>query len=635
MPLCIPHASGVPGLSGPPNWLDAAPTGRNEIDDPRWVGASSQGFGFGTAEEATFRALNHNAGGRTSLYLSWHVKFENTPSPLEDTLYIGFTRTAHPPLILKVKPYGSPGNTTLNGVTAAEITVGSRNAVNGQLTTFVDTPDWITNSLRIWHSPGDMDWAVHLIVPIIAGAALADDAGIDLPTTFKMWYGYDIFTPTRADSVSTNEITGGILRLLSPANATLGFSAGNFIYPDPNSISAPWLEYNLGSSATPCTTSSGIALGGYTSIGSNTAGITDAQVSTTIPNTFYAQPTNNSGSAVAFGTLKAKFSFANWGAIADPAAPWTVIGEAQNTVAIANATTAANTVVNLVWSAPAGWVAAMSLPSADPSYKSSHQCMLVELSGVGLTFTRNSLYRNMDFVPNSTYSRRAEINVVGLAPVSLINRDTYLAVESMNMPKALEGGGRLRPRSVAGEASEAVGMLRRVVDDDQQDRIQEIKNFVANYHAQGQNGRSNVPIEDLLDANLPTYRVHMYYDTGGRQTMNGKTYVILGLGSSFGFYGITGFGTNVEGWEHRLEGAVRIAENYYLLRVPNNGKAYVTTTLQSRAPGEAPLPEVPIQRWPTSTPLLDGTTPEGCLQMIINFLTALFNLLRALLIRKP
>src|SRR5690554_371980 len=116
MPLCIPHATGVPGLSGPPNWLAATPSSpqRLEIDDPRWVGSYSQGFGYGTAEEATFRALNHRVGGQTFLYLSWHVKFENEPSPLQDTLYVGFTRTAHPPLILKVKPYGSPGNTTLD-----------------------------------------------------------------------------------------------------------------------------------------------------------------------------------------------------------------------------------------------------------------------------------------------------------------------------------------------------------------------------------------------------------------------------------------------------------------------------------------------------------------------------------------
>src|SRR5262245_29378562 len=179
MPLCIPHATGVPGLSGPPNWLDAPPAGRPEIDDPRWIGSYSQGFGFGTAEEATFRALNSTSGGQTSLYLSWHVKFENTPSPNLDTLYVGFTRTApNPPLLLKVVPYGSPGNTILSAVAAADIVVGSRiataGATNGQLDAFPNVPNWVTDNLRIWHSPGDMDWAVHLRVPIKPTATLQD-----------------------------------------------------------------------------------------------------------------------------------------------------------------------------------------------------------------------------------------------------------------------------------------------------------------------------------------------------------------------------------------------------------------------------------------------------------------------------
>jgi hypothetical protein len=97
------------------------------------------------------------------------------------------------------------------------------------------------------------------------------------------------------------------------------------------------------------------------------------------------------------------------------------------------------------------------------------------------------------------------------------------------------------------------------------------------------------------------------------------------LGSSFGLYGITSAGAQVEGWEHRLEGAIRIAENYYLLRVPNNGRAHVTTTLQSRAPGEQPLPEVPIQRWQEPTPLLGEKSPlDGCRRMIIDFFRSLF-----------
>ncbi len=121
MATCIPYAFGVPGLGGPPNWWDnTVPAGqyRPVIEDPRWRGASARGFGIGTSEEATFRAIYHPSGGPAgstkSLYFSWHVKYDMGPAPSQDTLYVGLARgSADPnPLILAIVVYNDATDKT-------------------------------------------------------------------------------------------------------------------------------------------------------------------------------------------------------------------------------------------------------------------------------------------------------------------------------------------------------------------------------------------------------------------------------------------------------------------------------------------------------------------------------------------
>jgi hypothetical protein len=239
-----------------------------------------------------------------------------------------------------------------------------------------------------------------------------------------------------------------------------------------------------------------------------------------------------------------------------------------------------------------------------------HQCMLVEMSGGGLHFTRSSVVRNMDFILNSKVTRSAEISVVGLKPISKGWRDVYLAVETLNMPeRANVDLGVFGPVLASN--------LTQTVDRDRRnplgtgDKVAAARAIIEkNYNREKQNKpeqRLAVMLDALrqvgattkdLDVIFPTYRVHVYYDTGDTWKVDGVTYPLLALLPSFGYYGY--HEGRLSGFNHQLRGATRVARNFYVLRVPNNGTAKITNVIHGISPGEERLLEKdePIRDWP-------------------------------------
>jgi len=55
---------------------------------------------------------------------------------------------------------------------------------------------------------------------------------------------------------------------------------------------------------------------------------------------------------------------------------------------------------------------------------------------------------------------------------------------------------------------------------------------------------------------------------------------------------------DVLGWSHRLRGAIRLADRFYVLPVTNHGVARITTSIQALEPGDMVEPDEPIQPWP-------------------------------------
>jgi hypothetical protein len=83
--VCAPPASGLPALSGPPNWVAATTSSPRDRhwDDPRWLGAAGLSYGRGAATPpVTFRALSGLEPDCTPtatdtcrrVYLQWRIK---------------------------------------------------------------------------------------------------------------------------------------------------------------------------------------------------------------------------------------------------------------------------------------------------------------------------------------------------------------------------------------------------------------------------------------------------------------------------------------------------------------------------------------------------------------------------------
>jgi hypothetical protein len=121
---------------------------------------------------------------------------------------------------------------------------------------------------------------------------------------------------------------------------------------------------------------------------------------------------------------------------------------------------------------------------------------------------------------------------------------------------------------------------------------------------------------------IPQYVVHCYYDTGQRTTLlGGGSRVILKPMSSFGYIPI--HDGSLVGWVANLHGAIRIAENFYLLRVPEGGAVKINTVIQARENfSEPPDPSDPIVPIPPK--------PIGCLGLLFMLILRVWKVIKAL-----
>jgi hypothetical protein len=128
--------------------------------------------------------------------------------------------------------------------------------------------------------------------------------------------------------------------------------------------------------------------------------------------------------------------------------------------------------------------------------------------------------------------------------------------------------------------------------------------------------------EEELDQVFPTFRIHVYHDTGFRQVVeDGTERPVLKPQSSFGLY--VYHEGSLQGWETAIEGAQRIEENLYLISIPNNGTTKIKIKVQAvEEENDRRLPEDPIK--PRDYPKPAGTGPgvnedtrKGCLHALL------------------
>ena len=631
MTVSIPQAGGVPGISGPPDWLSLpADGGSYFLDDVRWRGATRRSFGSGASPGGDFRALQATVGIQKFIYLSLRAAFVQQLSDNNDMVYLGLQKHGTTSaMVIRIQVHlgftaaGKPSVNPPANVQSVQISTLS----GGVWSVQAMSPTWIAANARHWlQNAGDVPadpnnrWAVQVRIPANTVGGITDNSGPNLATDFDMWYliqGSSLGSPV-------------ILADYRTSGNTSVPSLGSGNYPLP----AVWDEFQL--------TSGPASFGGVTIEGNGSNDVvvqnglgtgTGTTIENGALNTFIARPRNYrpvlalpATNDIPAGAINATFRIANWGSQAgDPnnvdftTGVWDYVpGNDAVTPVISGpiipTLTALNNPPN---TSPIALGAMMNLAAG----KSKHQCILVTLSGTNLNFLNDSVFVNMNYNTASLLEREAEISIVGLAPFSATPRDVYLAIEKVNMarntPGANEGqflsGTMTRLLRQDGPIGAKLKIARSILSD--------VGHNMSSTHAEGAAQRLDTLINVLSNAGLtesefdqlfPTFRVHVYHDTGEKVTGDdGQERPVLRAQSSFGHYVYHEGG--LEGWQTSIEGAQRIADNLYLLPVPNNGSAKITTRIQAVENESERLPEDPI----TPPKVSDK---DGCLGQLLKLL---------------
>jgi hypothetical protein len=591
MTICNPRAQGVPGLPTAPNWFDSgqgAPPLRTEIDDPRWTGAYSTGFGDGTGLEAQFRGvyMDPDWRGKKSLFLAWNVVFDASLDNGIDRLYVGFNNGGAADtdtLILKVVAYNS---------SSADITAGAvgsvdalnLNAVSGAGVPLASAPPWLVDT-KAWLTRTPIGWAIHMYVPYDpAAVGLFSNTGINLPDPFRFFYQIFVKTPTR---ISGSAAVGGlVVHKWPPASAAIFTGLSGDVYPHPAATVWDSFHNSTGAGDPMCPATGGVTIdssGLGNMIDNGPPNIIIAFRKNTPPprpvNTMFANIDNQTGAPIPVGGVTARFRIADWGSvIMDPNAPWDNVrggGAVTNAVAIPQgkpAVTPGNPPpLHFNWT--------LNDAEMDPyilNGKPADQCILVELTGAGIQFFSDSARQNHLILPASEIRRDAQISVEGLTPISgSQHRDVYVAVETRNMPPPSPGGGT----SVVWDETKVALLRRRDLGNNLIDTLVN-KGLIAAM-------ASGLRYDQVAEL-APVQRVHVYHDTGQTLTIAGVKYPILAAQSSFGI--IPDHQGPLTGWENGLEfppGALQdtITPSFYRVHVPNNGKIQTTVRITAVEPG--------------------------------------------------
>ena len=614
-PVGVPIAQGVPGDSNPPNWLPALPNPDSRVDDPRWRGAVklTHGGPAVSAPGAEFRAVYK--GGFA--YLSWVVKQDPMIAPGADRLYVGFSLpegNATTRATVVAVTIDSLAGTAATGAkrtlavysgTAAEI------AANGGNWPTRAVPTWATDT-AVWIDSINRTWAVAMKVPLadapFAGKSFpADGVAVNADHTVRMWFQY-------LNVIGFDPNDG------SPLVEPLAYPRPSLLTnPQPAALQVPdiatkWENFHLRQpGADPVLTKEdGVTLDAMAVgvlDGANLVHLIKVPTPpamgdppTTANNVFAARPVNNGADPIGAGQLLAKFRIANWGTSITAVTPdtWRPLPiTAANAGAIAAGATD---------TLSATWVASSDDPLVKEFFagtRMAHQCVLVELSSNGgnLFLVNDSVYRNMDLVQASTFSRQARISVAGLKAVGgKPTRPVYLFVRAANMPPVV---GRpvpppepwaVPPPKVPGPPSGLAAPPRRRPDPEPQpDRPPPVKLAKGDPPAKKDGpiredgvipppnkgkpdpgkGEDPVPAPDTR----PSYTVYAWHETGETLTVDGLTVKLVEAQTAFGYF--VGHEGPLYGWRHALTGARKIGPDLYLVAPPVGGSVDIGTTIEA------------------------------------------------------
>ncbi len=600
---CFPDAAGVPGLSGMPT----------SASDPRWNGA----FAYSQADnKVEFRALTVTETSSKALALMWRINgdFGNTP-PNQDIITVQFLdKDSGAPtgnLIRIMRLTGAPasGCPLGCGLLAAKVYRFNGSAANGDWTDSgmpsrgfgADSPTmtpWLLNDARVAVdcSAGTYGaWTVILRVPISATATQDNpDSGLNLPDTFKFSYEVNL---EHQDAMGATYAT---IPLLWPETISpIDWTGAPPTFPAPPTLAS----VKRGGGCSP----NGISIVASQISVQNTTHGDATTISRTETNVFHARPTNNLAAALPKTDLMARFRIANFGSSdnwADVPAGAAVAGANVDCSAAKEPTLAGTVAPGAQFDLQCSWKLTdeqkcwyggrAAGDAGCGSYtaatdRNPHQCIFVELrpapgalppagASSGFFFSKQSAYRNMDFVAASELVRETKLEL-GKAPAAaptLATRailpraqDVYVYIETHGMPAKVVA----QPKAIVARPL-ALAQLRDTALVKKLDALGvpagKIGREVATVlKEQARLGRVS---HHEIAAIMPTYVAHVWRDTGRTKlAANGKRAKVLAPQASFGYY-VSHDGA-LAGWQYGVSGTgvTKVGPNLYRMRVQPRG----------------------------------------------------------------
>lgn len=637
--FCVPPPYSVFNLAGPPNWLTATNPdssvniwdglhGNDWFNDPRWTGALSLGYGQGSANDLTVRAVVD--GSPPVLYLSYNVRAmpavssSSTPGVLYVGLFPEDQATGGPSQTGTVLQITLDATTTCTGACPPDQSLGLGNSSNAYAppvnssspyaavvaytessanTWAQSSPPWLASVIanaRVSKLPTNpFTWNVALRIPIDVTGATGPNLLPGGASKFLYWHDVEVLANTVIPytwprATATYEYNTNVAATSGP--------------PDPfATATSPWGELQV-QSINPVCTPHGVSFSNYLQIGSNNIPTaTDPfpasdELRADGANVFFARPDNHYGSPIPKGSLKATFRIADWGSVYDATAPWTTLPNLQDVPTQSNIATGATIdlepplaatgldLTNPVVGSPAWKLSCDFIGQRNDGIhntcppaatKAADNCMLVTLGGA-IDSDNNSIRRNMSVVHASSFERKAQINIVGLPPLGTAPRDMYVFVERQNMPAFPAFGQGMS--TLPATAPTLPVVPDPVKDGNGGDNGPGIRAKGAAGAASGPDRATSLDASVQLINEMPSMIVHVYHSTGRTQKYNGVTYPVSEPQDSFGY--LVQHTGQFFGWESAIEAApgstlTQLAPDLFKMGVPENSRAFINTRIST------------------------------------------------------
>ncbi|HEY6476210.1 MAG TPA: hypothetical protein VI456_06475, partial [Polyangia bacterium] len=401
--VCPPAPTGVPGLSGGPQFAATNPPDAfaSELADPRWTGAWREDFSATSTSQVASRILNDGS----NIFLSLQAIVDPDGAQIgADGIYLGFSQDGTTAKFVKVvMDAAPPAGGFVNDATSIS-TASSWKTTNGGNSVWPKQgpQSWaLPTGIHVWTGNGTENGASWGFNVELSLADLGTTLGLagPLTTPFYMWYEIVVETPTSSDQYSW------------PAGSTVGFdSTTSGCTPASPCAVLPVNVWGIVEAPTSNKCPAGISIGA-TSIG--TKPLTAGAPGTTVAfgsgqpgNDFVAELTNTDAlNPLTVNAIQARFRIADWASTVGVGGSWTDLAT--------TGTPAAR--VRGVNGATSGEI---SLPCVNPPFTSTSvdcyqppagapatQGMLVELSqndGSGYRYVHDSAWVDLTFVNPST-----------------------------------------------------------------------------------------------------------------------------------------------------------------------------------------------------------------------------------------